>query len=74
MATQVELFSTDACSQTLDQDEQQIQTQAKLQEVQDELAGSQLKVQSLLSIVELQEQQLQAAASYLTASTQVGVQ
>ena len=70
--TQVEVSTADQCSQTLQKDEQQIQTQARLQEMQDELTGAQMKVQSLQSIVQLQEQQLHAAAS-VSASQQVGI-
>lgn len=71
VATQVQLHSQDACSQTLGSDEQQEQTVARLQEVQEELAGLHMKVQSLQTIVDLQEQQLQKAASQSGASGQV---
>lgn len=73
VSTQHQVQTADGCSQTLDQDEQHSQTQARLQELHDELAGAQLKVQSLQSIVTLQEQQLQTAAGYPSASAQVGM-
>jgi len=53
---------TDAACQSSSHDEQASAAQQRLEEMQGEVTGLQLKVESLQGIVDIQEQQLQAAA------------
>lgn len=63
MATQTEaVLVADAACQSCGDHQQVSVAQQRLEEVQGEVSGLQLKVQALQGIVAIQEQQLQAAA------------
>ena len=61
-STQTAVSSAEAACQCCSEDEQASAAQQRLEETHEEVMGLQSKVQSLQSIVDVQEQQLLAAA------------